>query len=90
MRLAYRVELVEDSPAEPAELVAFRIALVLDADVAGKRRGDGVKRGGTDRDTNHSADMGAGRETRQKVQKSPARVGDTEAGQVGALRAGGR
>jgi hypothetical protein len=46
MRLAYRVELVHDSPVEPDEPIAFRVALVLDADAAGKRRGDGVKRGG--------------------------------------------
>jgi hypothetical protein len=40
VRLAYRVELVEDSPVEPDEPVAFRMALVLDADASRKLRGD--------------------------------------------------
>jgi hypothetical protein len=67
VRFTQSVECVDDTSVEPDNPISFRVALVLESDVAGNRRGDGVKRGGTDRNFDHDGKMGAGRASRQRL-----------------------
>jgi hypothetical protein len=60
------VELFQHVSRQPDEPVAIRGARVLEADVAWKRRGDGVKRGLADSDANHAGEYGSGRAGRQR------------------------
>ena len=64
-RCAHVVEPRDRRVVKPHVHVAVGRALVLDVDVAGKRGDDCGEGGGADRDTNHAADMGAARASRQ-------------------------
>src|ERR1700722_10571355 len=58
-RPASAIELRQHVMWQPDEPIAIQGALVLEAAVAGKRRGDSVKRDRRDLNTNHIGDMGA-------------------------------